>query len=267
MFIFGGNSHCNAFGLQNSSTCTHAPAAWYCQSSLAPNIPRTKLSRGFLIKKKKKHVLEGNTKSTGMTLQFRASSDGPDWAEQPAPMLWINRYAGVAMCSCELSPQNMMQTPTFALGQKSYSITRWKVDVCQSHPLESIWEINRNPLHCLLDVAAHTDSFSRLPVQGAERWPQPLAFHWAAEQSEHMEEHRDSCLSCQRCDQHSPCETCLIPTKATVQHVQAQHEHFCWCKSSWFPGTQCIYLQPQFKLLWAPSHYKHICTIITARHG
>lgn len=53
MFIFGGNSHCNAFGLQNSSTCTHAPAAWYCQSSLAPNIPRTKLSRGFLIKKKK----------------------------------------------------------------------------------------------------------------------------------------------------------------------------------------------------------------------
>lgn len=89
MFIFGGNSHCNAFGLQNISTCTHAPAAWYCQSSLAPNIPRTKLFQGLL--DQKTHVLEGNTKATGMTLQFRASSggpdwaDGPDWAEQPAP--------------------------------------------------------------------------------------------------------------------------------------------------------------------------------------
>lgn len=91
---------------------------------LSTKYPKNKAFQGLLDQKKKKHVLEGNTKSTGMTLQFRASSDGPDWAEQPAPMLWINRYAGVAMCSCELSPQNMMQTPTFALGQKSYSITR-----------------------------------------------------------------------------------------------------------------------------------------------
>lgn len=89
---------------------------------LSTKYPKNKAFQGLL--DQKNHVLEGNTKATGMTLQFRASSDGPDWAEQPAPMLWINRYAGVAMCSCELSPQNMMQTPAFALGQKSHSITR-----------------------------------------------------------------------------------------------------------------------------------------------
>lgn len=113
---------------------------------------------------------------------------GLEWCSLPG---WTACPCAVGQQICwsypvQMSPQNMMQSLLFALGQKSPSITRWKIDLCQSRPLESVWETNRNPQHCLLDVTVHTDSFSRLSVQGDERQPQPLAFHWAAEQSEHQ---------------------------------------------------------------------------------
>lgn len=172
-----------------------------------------------------------------MTLQFKASSDAPYQAEQPVPVLWVNRYAGVALCSCEMSPQNMMQSPPFALAQKSPSIAKWKTDFCQSHPLESIWESNKStalPSRCDCPPGLLFQTFSTRWWKTASAPSIPLGSWtvWA-----HGRTQKDPCW---RCDQHSPCETCLIP-KATVQHIQAQHDHFCWCKSSWFPGNQCFY--------------------------